>query len=65
MTEKSREQKLRREAEKQGMYATKGKNEWGGTGWMIMGPNNLPLAGDRPVACCLSLEEAEKFVYGE
>lgn len=65
MTEKSRENKLRRTARKKGYYATKGKDACGGDGWMILDRhNNIAIAGYSP-EYSMSLEEAEAFVYGE
>lgn len=64
MTEKSREQKLRRAAQRQGMIAMKGrgKNER----WMIVDANtNFICAGGTPTPFCLSLEEAENYIYSE
>lgn len=63
MTEKSREQKLRRAAKRQNLYATKNRNVYGESGWMIIGYNNIAIEGYLPVPYCMSLEEAEAYVY--
>ena len=63
MTEKSREQKLRREAKRRGLYASKNRNDYGQPGWMILNRNNIAEAGYLPVSWSLTLEEAEKYVY--
>ena len=65
MTEKSREQKLRRTAKRQGLIAVKGKRFANmGKGWMIVeAATNSICAGDFPFAYCLSLEEAEAYIY--
>lgn len=63
MTEKSREQKLRRAAKRVGLIATKGSGAGGDSGWMIIEENsNVVYAGGAPVAYSLSLEEAEEYV---
>lgn len=64
MQEKSREQKLRRAARRQNLIAMKGKNEWGTTGWMIIGYNNIAIEGYSPVPFNLTIEEAEAYIYG-
>ena len=64
MTEKSREQKLRRAAQRQGLIAQKGRSRE--DGWMIInGWTNAVECGATPDAYCLSLEEAEEYVYSE
>ena len=63
MNEKNREQKLKRDAEKKGMQATKGKNSYGVEGWMIVDSNtNAAIGGCYPTAYSFTLEEAEAFV---
>ena len=63
MTEKSREQKLRRDALRNGLRAQKGKASVDETGWMIIDENtNAVIAGNNPVPYTLSLEEAEEYV---
>ncbi|MCR5137786.1 MAG: hypothetical protein K6C12_12005 [Oscillospiraceae bacterium] len=67
MTEKSREQKLRRAARRQGLVAMKGRSNEGYsfcTGWMIVDANtNFVVCGGSPIPYCLSLEEAESYIY--
>lgn len=69
MTEKSREQKLRRAARRQGLIAMKSRKsplyQFGfGSGWMIVDANtNIVVWGVSPIPYCLSLEEAETYVY--
>ena len=64
MTEKSREQKLRREARRQGLIAQKGRG--GNDGWMIIDlQTNRIEAGATPEPFSLSLEEAEEYIYSE
>ena len=66
MTEKSREQKLRRAARRQGMIATKGKPpvSFPSPGWMLIDANTNSVAlGGYPVPYCMSLEEAEMYIY--
>ena len=72
-TEKSREQKLRREARRQGLIATKGRNVHNAgypvndfpVGWMIVdAATNIAIAGHSPYEYSLSLEEAEAYING-
>lgn len=69
MTEKSREQKLRRAARRRGLIATKSRNQYAwdcGYGWMIIdGNTNGVCAGGLPIPYSLSLEEAEAYVNGK
>ncbi len=66
MTEKTREKKLREAARLKGYLATKGHNEYGETGWMLMDRStNVAIHGYLPVAYSLSLEEAEEIVSEE
>ena len=65
MTDKSREQKLRRVAKRQGLCAQKGRDIAGFSGWMLIDYYyNAVVAGADPFAYSLSLEEAEAYVYG-
>ena len=65
---KSREQKLRRTAKRQGLIAMKNRKAAAynfGPGWMIIDANtNGVYAGGQPIPYSLSLEEAEGYVYG-
>lgn len=67
MTEKSREQKLRRAAKRQGLIAMKSRKSpiyQFGSGWMIVDANtNIVVWGGSPIPYCLSLEEAETYIY--
>ena len=67
MTEKSREQKLRRMAARQGLIACKGKRPLNfGSGWMIVDQtNNMAVSGIYPYEFSLSLEEAEAYIRSE
>lgn len=66
LTEKSREQRLRRAAKRQGMIARKGRNVQIAdcpVGWMIVDAStNIALAGCSPYEFSLSLEEAEAYI---
>ena len=60
-----REQRLRREAKKQGLIATKGRkcNPYP-DGWMIVDANtNFICAGGYPMPYNLTLEEAESYIF--
>ncbi len=66
MTLKSREQKLRRHALRQGLIATKGKDSYGLDGWMICNFNNFIEAGyDGNSGYTMSLENAESYIAEE
>ena len=62
MTEKSREQKLRRAAKRVGLIAQKGRDPYGVSGWMIADMNNWAQAGYFPYAFSMGIDEAEEFV---
>lgn len=62
MQEKSREQKLRRAAKRQGLIAQKGRGADDGW-WIIDASTNTVCAGALPTPFSLSLEEAEAYVY--
>ena len=61
----SREQRLRREAKRQGLIATKGRKTTPyPDGLMIVDAStNCICAGGYPIPYCFSLEEAESYVY--
>ena len=63
MQEKSREQKLRRAAKRQGLIAQKGRSEPYGW-WIIDASTNTVCAGALPTPFSLSLEEAEAYIFG-
>ena len=67
MTNKSKEQKLRRAAKRKGLIAMKSRNEPiynFGSGWMIVDANtNFVVCGGSPIPYCMSIEEAESYIY--
>lgn len=66
MTEKSREQKLRRAAKRANMAAVKTKDEYGVPAWLIF-DTAAQMATTYPgnATAYMSIEQAEEVIFGE